>query len=80
MSVRILVRLGVLGAILAGCAGDEDIDGFSPAEWDVLRTLSPLGAPPPDTTNKYADDPKAAVLGQRFFFEKRFSGPIVVGN
>src|SRR4051812_3905109 len=33
--------------------------------------------PPSDVTNHYADDPLAAVLGQKFFNETRFSGPLL---
>ena len=39
--------------------------------------LPPLEA---DTTNAFADDPKAASLGQRLFYEKGYSGPIKVAN
>jgi cytochrome c peroxidase len=35
-----------------------------------IGSLQPL---PPDPSNKYADDPHAAVLGQRLFFDERFS-------
>ncbi len=35
-----------------------------------LETLPPL---PPDPSNKYADDVRAAALGQQFFFDPRFS-------
>jgi len=31
------------------------------------------GAPAPDPSNRYADDLEAAKLGQRFFFDRRFS-------
>jgi cytochrome c peroxidase len=30
-----------------------------------------------DPTNRYADDPRAAELGQKFFFDTRFSGPLL---
>ena len=47
---------------------------FSPYEWEILRNLSPLpDAPPPNPTNRFADDPAAAALGQKFFFDFRFS-------
>lgn len=36
-----------------------------------LGTLEPL---PLDPTNRHADDPGAAALGHRFFFDERFSG------
>lgn len=38
-----------------------------------VLALSPLGPPPPDPTNAVADDPDAARLGQRLFFDPRFS-------
>jgi cytochrome c peroxidase len=56
-------------------------DGFTDAEWATFRTLSPMAAKPPaDTTNKYADSPAAAALGQMFFYDPAFSGPIVVAS
>ncbi len=53
---------------------------LTPDEVATARTLSPLPGVPRDTTNRYADDAKAAALGQRLFFEKRFSGPLAVGD
>jgi cytochrome c peroxidase len=59
----------------------QDDDGFSANDWQVLHTLSPVPDELPiDTTNKYADSPKAAALGQMIFFEKRLSGPILVAS
>jgi len=56
-------------------------EGFTTEEWALIKTLSPLPALPPlDPSNQFADDPRAAKLGQKFFFEKGISGPIVVGN
>ncbi len=46
---------------------------WSEAQLAKLRSHSPLGAPPPSPTNRYADDPHAAELGQRLFFDKRLS-------
>jgi cytochrome c peroxidase len=48
---------------------------WSEAEIAVLRglwlgSLEPL---PPDASNQYADDPRAATLGQKLFFDTRFS-------
>jgi len=44
-----------------------------------LEALSPsaLPAPPPDVTNRYLADPRAAVLGKKLFFDTRFSGPLL---
>ena len=59
---------------------DPGGDGFSPQEWAVIRTLSPLPSLPVDTTNKYRDSAAAALLGQKLFFEPRLSGPIQTGT
>jgi cytochrome c peroxidase len=52
---------------------------LSAAAIAALRQLSPLTlpAPPPDPTNRFADDPAAAALGQRFFFDPGFSGALL---
>jgi cytochrome c peroxidase len=86
-----VVSVAAVAAWLGCGAGDDAgesggqaasaADGLSEAEMAILKTLSPLPEkPPPDTTNKFADDPKAAQLGQRFFWEKRFAGPIKQGT
>lgn len=46
---------------------------FTDDELAVIRTLSPLPPLPPDPTNRYADDPAAARLGHRLFYEPRLS-------
>ncbi len=47
---------------------------FSDSEWAVVQGLSPLpNKPPPSPTNRVADNPDAAQLGQMFFFDARFS-------
>lgn len=55
-------------------------DGFTSTEVAALSKLGPLPALPKDPTNKYADDAKAAALGQMLFFDKSYSGPIVTGD
>lgn len=66
-------------SFLTGCdPGPARHDStFSDDEWAVIRTLSPLPAPPPDPTNRVADDDRAVILGQKFFFDPRFSGPLL---
>jgi cytochrome c peroxidase len=61
----------------SGCTGDESIDGFSEAEWEKIARMALREAPAPSPTNSYADNPAAAALGQRLWFETRFSGPLV---
>jgi cytochrome c peroxidase len=73
----------VLIASAGGCGGGDEAlsDGiFTPAEVAKLSTLGPLPALKADTTNRFADDPAAAALGQRWFFESGYSGAIVVGD
>jgi cytochrome c peroxidase len=53
---------------------------FSSSDLSLIRTLSPLPPLPADTTNKYADSPAAALLGQKLFFDPRLSGPIQAGT
>jgi hypothetical protein len=53
---------------------------FSPQEWAIIKTLSPLPDLPVDTTNKYRDSQAAALLGQKLFFEPRLAGPIQTGT
>ncbi len=55
---------------------------FTAAEMATLATLSPasLPAPPPDISNRFADNPQAATLGQKLFFEKAFAGKLLDGD
>ena len=46
---------------------------FSTAEVQQILRHSPLAPPPVDTTNAYANDPGAAELGQRLFFDENLS-------
>jgi len=48
---------------------------WSDEEVTALRTLwiGNLSPPPADPSNRYADDPRAAALGQKLFFDTRFS-------
>src|SRR5215471_12172095 len=67
-------------AFVASAQSPADNQSFSPQEWAIIKTLSPLPALPVDTTNKYRDSPAAALLGQKLFFEPRLSGPIQTGT
>ena len=57
-----------------------DLDQFTDAERAQIAGLSPLPALPPDPTNAYADHPGAARLGQMLFFDKSYSGALLVGD
>ena len=37
-------------------------------------------APPPDVSNRVADDPAARVFGRRLFFDEALSGPLIEGD
>jgi cytochrome c peroxidase len=49
------------------------VEGFTSDEVRAFLKLSPLPPPPPDPTNRHADDPRAARLGQFLFFDERLS-------
>ena len=55
---------------------------FTSEELATLATLSPSALPhaPTDVSNRFADDPKAAALGQKLFFEQAFSGKLLDGD
>ncbi|PKL77195.1 MAG: hypothetical protein CVV27_06425 [Candidatus Melainabacteria bacterium HGW-Melainabacteria-1] len=46
---------------------------FLPAEQALIFSLSPLGSPPPNPSNAYADHPQAAAFGQQLFYDPRLS-------
>ena len=48
--------------------------GLSSIELRRILALGPLGEPPPDATNRFADDDEAAALGHALFFDTRLSG------
>ncbi len=48
-------------------------DRFTPRQWEVLSRFSPVPAAPPDPTNRWADDPRAAELGRALFADRGFS-------
>lgn len=64
------------GVALAGSSKQMTIDGWNADEFGVLSTLrlSELSAAPKDPSNAHESSPKAAKLGERIFFDRRFSG------
>ena len=81
--MRGAIRTLICTLVLAGCGDDGNglVDGvFTPAEWEDLQTFGPVGDPPPDTTNRYADNDAVAAFGQRLFHEKRYAGPLTVAG
>jgi cytochrome c peroxidase len=65
-----LVLLGTIATVTASGRG-----GWTSVQLDELRSMSlaDLEPLPPDPTNRVADDPRAADLGQRLFFDTRLS-------
>jgi cytochrome c peroxidase len=63
------------GPIPVGQKKAADSPAWSEAEIATLRSLwiGSLPSLPPDPSNAVADDPAAAALGQRMFFDPRFS-------
>lgn len=75
--------LGVVAIAVAGVVvflgfrpeggGPAAVPDFTPEEIDRVLQHSPLGGPPRDSTNAVFENPAAARLGQRLFFDPRFS-------
>lgn len=74
-SLRRLARAAwpVLALLTTPAAQAHVGEHFTLRELEDL-SIESLGAPPADPTNRFADDPAAASLGRRFFFDERFSG------
>jgi cytochrome c peroxidase len=77
------VAVVVFAGALAGCGGDVDKlfcssagCDFSSDEWRALSALADLPTTaPPDRTNRYLGNTNAEILGLKFFYDTRFSGP-----
>ncbi len=41
--------------------------------WEMMQAMAPRDHAPPDPTNAFADDPRAAALGRSLFFDARLS-------
>jgi cytochrome c peroxidase len=79
---------GASGPADAAPEGGSDDGGaasppsFTADELAALGALSPVTLPPPgpDASNKFADDARAAALGQKLFFEPAFAGKLLDGD
>jgi cytochrome c peroxidase len=71
--VTAFLMVVLVGGTLAGCAGQGE---WSDAELTAITSLSlaSLDPLPPDASNRVADNPAAAALGQALFFDARLSG------
>ena len=70
------VTLIISGLVFSGSASAMDEHIWSEQEKAILRSLwiGSLGPLPVDPSNKYSDNPRAAALGKKLFFEDKFSG------
>ncbi len=64
----------LLAATSLQAPADDNSISFDAREKLVIARMTGLGLPPPDPTNSVADDPRAARLGRKLFFDKRLSG------
>lgn len=71
---------GAGGALCDAATGEAGVVDIGPAERALLARLTPLPAVPADTTNRVADNPAAATLGQKLFFDPVFSGALKVAS
>lgn len=70
-----LIALALLPVVTMVSAAAPRGDRWTDEEVAQLSSLSlgELGAPPPDPTNRVADDPHAAEFGRKLFFDTRLS-------
>ena len=73
--VWILILIVACAAALIVLSGDDSSEPWTDAELAAIQSLSLAGLPPAptDSSNAVADDPEAAALGHRLFFDQRFS-------
>ena len=75
------LTMGACGTAARGpsSAGEGGTPTVAEQELILLAELSPerLPAPPPDVSNRFADDAIAAELGRTWFFEPRFAGRLL---
>lgn len=75
---RALLGLGAVCSIASfGCT---DSRAFNDVQRDVLDGFRLPAQLPPDPSNKYSDDVRAAVLGKKWYFDPRLSGPMSPPN
>ena len=80
LAVSALTACGTASGSLSPGGPDEDPrPTLSMQETSALDLLSPqvLPAPPPDVSNRFADDPRAAAFGEKMFSETSMSGPLL---
>src|SRR5688500_10287690 len=83
-ATRFVIFSALFIAGVTAVAATSGSDQWTAAQLDELRSLSltALEPVPADPTNRVADDPRAARLGERLFFDTRFSadGKVACGT
>jgi cytochrome c peroxidase len=83
-ATRFVILNALFFAGVTAVAATSGSDQWTAAQLDELRSLSltALEPVPADPTNRVADDPRAARLGERLFFDTRFSadGKVACGT
>src|SRR5688572_30055997 len=74
----ILTTMGFGGVMALGGCLDETV--FTDEERATLEAYRLPAKPPSNPSNQYADEPRAAILGKKFFFDPRFSGELAAPN
>src|SRR5262245_49652471 len=66
-----------IGTSLSACTDETRLTDEERATFAAYQLPS---TPPPNASNQFADDARAAVLGKQFFFDTRFSGALNAPN
>jgi cytochrome c peroxidase len=72
--------LGLWSVVTTGVQGCSDNRAFNDEQRAVLEGFRLPPEPAPDPSNKFADDVRAAILGKKWFFDPRLSGPLGTDN
>ncbi|MNX79996.1 Cytochrome c551 peroxidase precursor [compost metagenome] len=71
----LLLPLAAATPLLVACPAWQP-DAWTPEEKETLKSLwiGNLASPPPNPSNRYAQDSQASALGHKLFFDRRLSG------
>jgi cytochrome c peroxidase len=75
-----LCFVAVATLALTGCMSDSTDDGFTSEQFDLIKQFQLVNGPPPNSTNRFAENPDAALFGQALFFEKAYAGKLTIAE